>query len=67
MFDTLASQGEVITKELCGDNVWTSTISRISLDKTLTAFAERQLDDPMPCRILDARYEKGRDNSIIRP
>ena len=67
MFDTLASQGEVITKELCGHSVWAPTISRISLDKTLTAFAERQLDDPMPCRILDARYEKGRDNSIIRP
>ena len=57
-----------ITEELCGHSVSASTISGINkrLDKTLTAFAERELDEPMPCMILDARYEKVRDNGVIR-
>lgn len=51
---------KAITEELCGHSVSVSTISRINkrLDKTLTAFAERELDEPMSYLILDARYEK---------
>ena len=59
---------KAITEELCGHSVSASTISRINkrLDKTLTAFAERELDEPMPYLILDARYEKVRENGVIR-
>ena len=59
---------KAITEELCGHSVSASTISRINkrLDGTLTAFAERELDEPMPYLILDARYEKVRDNGVIR-
>ena len=59
---------KAITEELCGHSVSASTISRINkrLDKTLTAFAERKLEEPIPYLILDARYEKVRDNGVIR-
>ncbi len=59
---------KAITEELCGHSVSASTISRINkrLDKTLTAFAERRLDEPMPYLILDARYEKVREGGVIR-
>ena len=59
---------KAITEELCGHSVSASTISRINkrLDKTLSAFAERELDEPMPYLILDARYEKVRENGVIR-
>ena len=57
-----------ITEELCGHSVSASTISRINkrLDKSLTAFAERELDEPMPYLIVDARYEKVREGGVIR-
>ncbi len=50
---------KAITEELCGHSVSASTISRINkrLDKTLTVFAERRLDGPMPSLILDARHK----------
>ena len=59
---------KAITEELCGHSVSASTISRINkrLDKTLTAFAERELDEPMQYVILDARYEKVREHGVIR-
>ena len=59
---------KAITDELCGHRVSASTISRINqrLNKTLTAFAERRLDEPMPYLILDARYEKVREGGVIR-
>ena len=59
---------KAITEELCGHRVSASTISRINkrLDKTLTAFAERRLDEPMLYLILDARYEKVREGGVIR-
>ena len=59
---------KAITEELCGHRVSASTISRINkrLDKSLTAFAERELDEPMPYLIVDARYEKVREGGVIR-
>ena len=59
---------KAITEELCGHSVSASTISRINkrLDKTLTAFAQRQLEEPTPYLILDARYEKVREQGVIR-
>ena len=54
-----------ITEELCGHSVSASTISGINkrLDRSLTAFAERQLDEPMPYLILDACHEKVREGA----
>ena len=59
---------KAITEELCGHSVSASTISRINkrLDKSLTAFATRELDEPMPYLIVDARYEKVREGGVIR-
>ncbi len=59
---------KAITEELCGHSVSASTISRINkrLDKTLTAFATRRLEEPTPYLILDARYEKVREAGVIR-
>ena len=44
-----------------------STISTIvkRLDAQLLAFARRRLDEPFPYVIVDARYEKVRDNGVI--
>jgi len=59
---------KAITEELCGHSVSASTISRINkrLDKTLTAFATRKLEESCPYLILDARYEKVREHGVIR-
>ena len=59
---------KAITEALCGHSVSASTISRINkrLDQSLTAFAERELDEPMPYLIVDARYEKVREGGVIR-
>ena len=59
---------KAITEELCGHSVSASTISRINkrLDRTLTVFATRELDEPMPYLILDARYENVREHGVIR-
>jgi putative transposase len=47
-----------ITEELCGHSFSASAISTINkgLDQTLARFAQRQLDEPYPYLILDARY-----------
>jgi len=56
-----------ITEELCGHRFSASTISNIvkNLDKQLRAFARRRLDEPLPYLIVDARYEKVRENGVI--
>ena len=55
-----------ITEELCGYRFSASTISNIvkRLDAQLLAFARRRLDEPFPYVIVDARYEKVRDNGV---
>ncbi len=59
---------KAITEELCGHAFSASTISAINkkLDTSLTAFAERRLDEPFPYLILDARYEKVREGGVVR-
>jgi putative transposase len=55
---------KAITEELCGHEFSASAISSIvkNLDEQLAQFAKRQLEEPFPYLILDARYEKVREN-----
>jgi putative transposase len=59
---------KAITEELCGHSFSAATISTInkSLDETLTKFARRRLSEDYPYLILDARYEKVRDDGVIQ-
>jgi putative transposase len=59
---------KAITEELCGHRFSASAISAINkgLDEALARFAGRQLDEAYPYLILDARYEKVREDGVIR-
>jgi putative transposase len=59
---------KTITEELCGHEFSSSTISRIvqKLDEELERFAHRRLEEPYPYLILDARYEKVREDGAVR-
>ena len=59
---------KAITEELCGHEFSASAISRIneSLDEELAKFAGRKLDEEYPYVIVDARYEKIREDGVIR-
>jgi putative transposase len=59
---------KTITEELCGHEFSSSTISRIvqQLDEELGKFARRRLEEPYPYLILDARYEKVREEGAVR-
>ena len=59
---------KTITEELCGHEFSSATISRIvqKLDEELERFAKRKLEEPYPYLILDARYEKVREDGAIR-
>ena len=59
---------KAVTEELCGHEISASTVSRMnqSLDKELEQFAKRRLEEPYPYLILDARYEKVREDGVIR-
>jgi putative transposase len=56
-----------ITEELCGHQFSASTISRINkgLDDSLRKFARRRLEESYPYLIVDARYEKVREDGVI--
>jgi putative transposase len=58
---------KAVTEELCGHSFSASAISAInkSLDSGLKAFAERRLQEPYPYLILDARYERVREDGVI--
>ena len=58
---------KAITEELCGHSFSASSISAINkgLDEALAKFADRLLDETYPYLILDARYERIRDNGVI--
>lgn len=58
---------KAITEELCGHSFSASTISSIvkRLDGQLAAFASRRLSEPFPYLIVDARYERIRENGVI--
>lgn len=57
-----------ITEELCGHSFSASTISRINktLDGELKKFFSRRLDESAPYLILDARYERVREDGVVR-
>jgi putative transposase len=59
---------KTITEELCGHEFSSSTISRVvqQLDAELDKFARRRLEEPYPYLILDARYEKVREEGAVR-
>jgi putative transposase len=59
---------QTITEELCGHEFSSSTVSRIvqQLDEELNRFARRRLEEPYPYLILDARYEKVREEGAVR-
>jgi putative transposase len=59
---------KAITEELCGHEFSPSAVSRLNqkLDESLTLFAERPLDEEFPYLILDARYERVRENGVVR-
>lgn len=58
---------KAITEELCGHSFSASAISAINkrLDDSLAAFAGRPLAEPYPYLILDARYEKVREDGVV--
>jgi putative transposase len=57
-----------ITEDLCGHSFSASTISQINkrLDQELEKFASRALEEDYPYLILDARYEKVREQGVVR-
>jgi putative transposase len=57
---------KITTEELCGHSFSASTISSINkrLDESLTAFARRRLDEPFAYLIIDAKYEKVRQDDL---
>jgi putative transposase len=59
---------KAVTEELCGHEFSASTISRLnqSLDEELNKFAQRRLEESYPYLVLDARYEKVREDGVIR-
>lgn len=59
---------KAVTEELCGHEFSASTVSRLNqrLDEELDKFASRQLEEAYPYLILDARYEKVREDGVIR-
>ena len=59
---------KAITEELCGHEFSASTISRIneSLDEELAKFAGRTLEEDYPYLVVDARYERIREDGVIR-
>jgi Transposase and inactivated derivatives len=58
---------KAITEELCGHSFSASAISAINkgLDDALARFANRPLTEPYPYLILDARYERVREDGVI--
>lgn len=58
---------KAITEQLCGHAFSAGTISNINqkLDEELQAFARRPLEEAYPYLILDARYEKVRENGVV--
>lgn len=58
---------KAVTEELCGHEFSASAVSRLNvkLDETLRRFAERPLDEEYPYLILDARYERVREDGVV--
>jgi len=58
---------KAISEELCGQEFSASTISALNkkLDGELARFARRRLESEYPYLILDARYEKVREDGVV--
>src|SRR6476661_1424069 len=58
---------EAISEQLCGHSFSASAISEINkkLDAELGRFARRELESEYPYLIIDACYEKLRENGVI--
>ncbi len=58
---------KAITEELCGHSFSASSISRVNkrLDRELSRFARRPLAECYPYVILDARYERVREDGVV--
>lgn len=56
-----------IAEELCGHSLSATTISNLTkrLDDELERFAQRPLEEPYPYLVLDARYEKVREEGVV--
>ncbi len=59
---------KAVSEELCGHSFSASTISELNktLDEELKRFARRKLESEYPYLILDARYERVREEGVIR-
>jgi len=59
---------KAISEELCGHEFSASTVSELNkrLDAALKRFADRPLEAEYPYLILDARYEKVREEGVVR-
>jgi putative transposase len=59
---------KAVAEELCGHGVSASTISEINkkMDEELERFSGRELEEEYPYLVLDARYEKVRQDGVIR-
>lgn len=59
---------KAVSEELCGHEFSASTISELNtrLDDELEKFARQRLEGQYPYLILDARYEKVREDGVIR-
>ena len=57
-----------ITEQLCGHGFSASSVSRVvkKLDAQLEQFAQRPLEEAYPYPIVDARYEKVREDGVLR-
>lgn len=57
-----------ITEELCGHGFSASSVSAVTvqLDEELKSFMQRPLSEEYPYLILDARYERVRENGVIK-
>ena len=56
-----------ITEQLCGHEFSAASISRVTekLDEELQKFARRRLEEAYPYVVVDARYEKVREDGVI--
>jgi putative transposase len=57
---------KAITEELCGHEFSASAVSAINvkMDEELHRFMNRRLEEPYPYIIMDARYERVRENGV---
>lgn len=59
---------KAVTEELCGHEFSASAVSalNVKLDEELERFARQPLEEEYPYVVLDARYEKVRENGVVR-